>query len=261
MWTTDSIAMTTMTTMRTTRGDAGPVVRFCEPGVRRSTLLDSAVLTERERAASGAVPGAVLCAEVAETDEALAAKAAGGDRGAFTALIGRYEHRVYRFAFVRLGSEHDACEVAQETLMRAWKAAPSYRASAPYASWILSIAHNEIVNVVRRRRKDRRGIEARNAEPGGASSVSKDDEAEALPDVWRAAREVLEDSVFEIVWLRYAEDMEPRQIAVVTGRTPVGVRVLLHRARAKIMEALGPAEGEVETGCRVGGDNGSGVAK
>ena len=98
-------------------------------------------------------------------------------------------------------------------------------------------------------------------EPGGASSVSKDDEAEALPDVWRAAREVLEDSVFEIVWLRYAEDMEPRQIAVVTGRTPVGVRVLLHRARAKIMEALGPAEGAGESGCRVGGDVGSGVAK
>ncbi|MCA9271690.1 MAG: sigma-70 family RNA polymerase sigma factor [Phycisphaerales bacterium] len=196
------------------------------------------MLTERERAASGAVPGAVLRADVAESDEALAAKAAGGDRGAFTTLIGRYEHRVYRFAYVRLGSEHDACEVAQETLMRAWRAARSYRASAPYASWILSIAHNEIVNVVRRRRKDRRGIEARNAEPSVASDVERDE----LPDVWRAAREVLEDSVFEIVWLRYAEDMEPRQIAVVTGRTPVGVRVLLHRARAKIAEALGGVE-------------------
>lgn len=122
--------------------------------------------------------------------------------------------------------------------MRAWRAARSYRASAPYASWILSIAHNEIVNVVRRRRKDRRGIEARNAEPSVASDVERDE----LPDVWRAAREVLEDSVFEIVWLRYAEDMEPRQIAVVTGRTPVGVRVLLHRARAKIAEALGGVE-------------------
>lgn len=198
-----------------------------------------AVLTERERAASGNVPGAVLCADAHDSDESLAARAGKGDRGAFTTLIGRYEHRVYRFAFVRLGSEHDACEVAQETLMRAWKAAPSYRANAAYASWILSIAHNEIVNVVRRRRKDRRNRIGRNAEPGGASNVLKDDGAEALPDVWRAAREVLEDSVFEIVWLRYAEDMEPRQIATVTGRTPVGVRVLLHRARAKIAEALG----------------------
>lgn len=191
------------------------------------------------------VPGAVLRAGATESDEALAAKAAGGDRGAFTTLIGRYEHRVYRFAYVRLGSEHDACEVAQETLMRAWRAAPSYRASAPYASWILSIAHNEIVNVVRRRKKDRRGIEARNAEPGGASGVERDD----LPDVWRAAKEALDEPVFEIVWLRYAEDMEPKQIALVTGRTPVGVRVLLHRARAKIAEALGTVEAgsEVES--------------
>ncbi len=197
------------------------------------------MLTERERAASGNGPGAVLRAEADESDESLAGRAGDGDRGAFVTLVGRYEHRVYRFAFVRLGTEHDACEVAQETLMRAWRAASSYRASASYASWILAIAHNEIVNVVRRRKRDRRDRQPRNDEPTRASGVEKGVEKPDLPDVWRAAREALEDSVFEIVWLRYAEDMEPRQIALVTGRTPVGVRVLLHRARARIAEALG----------------------
>lgn len=192
-------------------------------------------MTDREKAASGAVPGAAARAETDEADEALALRAAQGDRGAFVTLVGRFEHRVYRFAYVRLGSEHDACEVAQETLMRAWRAAPSYRATSPYASWILSIAHHEIVNVVRRRKRDRRDRLARNAEPGLASDVWRGD----LPDVWRAARDVLENGVFEIVWLRYAEGLEPRQIAVVTGKSAVGVRVLLHRARAKIAEALG----------------------
>lgn len=198
------------------------------------------MLKERERAASGTVPGAVLRAESDATDEQLARLAGGGDRGAFVTLVGRYEHRVYRFAYVRLGTEHDACEVAQETLMRAWRAAASYRESASYASWILSIAHHEIVNVVRRRQRDRRDRQPRNDEPARSSNVEK--EAGELPDVWRAAREVLEDAVFEIVWLRYAEDMEPRQIALVTGRSAVGVRVLLHRARAKIAEALGASE-------------------
>ncbi len=126
------------------------------------------MLTERERAASGAVPGAVLRAEEVESDESLAGRAGAGDRGAFVTLVGRYEHRVYRFALVRLGTEHDACEVAQETLMRAWRAASSYRASSSYASWILAIAHNEIVNVVRRRKRDRRDRQSRNDGRAGA---------------------------------------------------------------------------------------------
>lgn len=182
-----------------------------------------------------------------DTDEALALRAATGDRPAFAALVARYEHRLYRFALVRLRSDHDACEVAQETLLRAWRAAPAYRASAPYASWILSIAHHEIVNVTRRRKRDQRDRNPpdrqtqppRNAEPPSASDVWDEAGSGPPPDVWRAAREALEAHVFEIVWLRYAEDLEPREIARVTGRTPVGVRVILHRARARIAEALG----------------------
>lgn len=196
------------------------------------------MLTDRTHTAPEADTGAVACAQagaLGETDDALALRAGAGDRGAFVTLVGRYEHRVYRFALVRLGSEHDACEVAQETLLRAWRAAPAYRASSAYASWVLSIAHHEIVNVVRRRKRDRRDRQARRVEPAYAPGVS----GEGLPDVWRTARDVLEDAVFEIVWLRYAEGLEPRQIAVVTGRSAVGVRVLLHRARLRIAEALG----------------------
>lgn len=195
-----------------------------------------------------------------DTDEALALRAASGDRPAFAALVARYEHRLYRFALVRLRSEHDACEVAQETLLRAWKAAPAYRASAPYASWILSIAHHEIVNVTRRRTRDRnppdrRAHPARNDEPPSASDVWDEANSGPPPDVWRAAREALEAHVFEIVWLRYAEDLEPREIARVTGRTPVGVRVILHRARARIAEALGAQLPESNAGPDAPGDD------
>ncbi len=42
----------------------------------------------------------------------------------------------------------------------------------------------------------------------------------------------------ELLWLRYGEDLEPAEIASVTRRTPVHVRVLLHRARAALAAAL-----------------------
>lgn len=195
------------------------------------------MLHERETAASGQSPGVALCAE---SDERLALLAAEGDRGAFGALVVRWERRLYRFVYVRLNSEHDSAEVVQETLLRAWRAMPRFKPSAKFSTWLFSIAHRETVNVVRRRQKDQK--DARREAP--TTQASAQAEGGLLAEVWQIARESLDDSVFEIVWLRYAEDMEPKQIAHVTGKTAVGVRVALHRARQRIADAIGDVETE-----------------
>ena len=199
------------------------------------------MVNERETAASGRGSGVAVCAE---SDEQLAQLAAGGDRGAFGTLVVRWERRLYRFVFVRLCSEHDAAEVVQETLMRAWRAMPRFRPTAKFSTWLFSIAHRETINVIRRRQKDQKDLRR--------EAPINDDREEAegglLAEVWEIARDILDTGVFEIVWLRYAEDMEPKQIARVTGKSAVGVRVSLHRARQRLAEAIG--ENGSESGVR-----------
>lgn len=186
--------------------------------------------------ALGDPPGVAPRAAEPETDESLALRAGAGDRGAFVALVDRYQHRIYRFALLRLGCEHDAREAAQETLLRAWRWADRYRAPAAYAPWIFTIAHHEIVNIIRGRRR-------RAVVPSSVTTDTRPEPiARALPDLWRTARDILDDGAFELLWLRYAEGLEPRQIALVTGRSAVGVRVMLHRARARIAAAVGAGE-------------------
>lgn len=174
----------------------------------------------------------------AKSDEQLALLAAGGDRGAFGTLVSRWESRLYRFVLVRLGSDHDSAEVVQETMLRAWRAMPRFKPSAKFSTWLFSIAHRETVNVVRRRQRDQK--DARREAP--ANETEERETGGLLAEVWRIARETLDDSVFEVVWLRYAEDMEPKQIARVTGKTAVGVRVALHRARQRLADAIGEQE-------------------
>lgn len=41
-----------------------------------------------------------------------------------------------------------------------------------------------------------------------------------------------------MIWLRYAEDLEPREIARVVGKTSVAVRVALSRARSRLADSL-----------------------
>ena len=186
----------------------------------------------RETAASGPGPGVAVCAP---TDAELAVRSASGDRSAFEVLVNRWQGRVFRFVLVRVRDEHDAAEVTQETLMRAFRSIGRYHSGRSFSTWLFAIAHRESVNVIRRRLRSARDAQ-RTIEPS-------DSDGDELPDVWALARRVLDDKGFEAVWLRYVEDLEAGEIAVVMGRSAVGVRVLLHRARTKLASALEETSG------------------
>jgi len=55
--------------------------------------------------------------------------------------------------------------------------------------------------------------------------------------VWTLAR-ALPDAQRETLWLRYSEDLSVDEIARVTGRTQIHVKVLLHRARSALGEQI-----------------------
>ena len=83
-------------------------------------------------------------------DEALAARAAGGDRAAFNALIGRYKDPLYRFVRRYIGEPDDAYDVLQDTFISAWMALGRYNSDRPFRPWIRTIALNKCRDFGRR---------------------------------------------------------------------------------------------------------------
>ena len=83
-------------------------------------------------------------------DEALLSGLAAGDPDAATAFIRRFQSRVYGLVLMIVRDEGTAEDVAQETFVRAWKHARSYDARrGRVATWLLTIARNLAVDVVR----------------------------------------------------------------------------------------------------------------
>ena len=81
---------------------------------------------------------------------ALLAEAAQGDRGAFDVLAGRLVLRLRRAAMRVLHDPAAAEDVAQDTLLRAWTRAASYRPEqASVATWLHRIAVNAAIDRVR----------------------------------------------------------------------------------------------------------------
>ena len=56
-------------------------------------------------------------------------------------------------------------------------------------------------------------------------------------NIWELAS-TLPAKEYEALWLRYAEDMPIKDIARVTKKSPITVRVLLYRARLNLAERI-----------------------
>src|SRR2546428_954085 len=94
------------------------------------------------------------------SDEALVARVASGDVGAFAALYDRYGTRVYAWAAHLLGVG-EADDVAQDVFLKLWHRATMFDPSrGRFAPWFGAVARHQILARARRLGRERRGCAA-----------------------------------------------------------------------------------------------------
>ena len=84
-------------------------------------------------------------------DEALASRAADGNEAAFTALYERYHGPLLGYCRSILLNAEDAHDATQNALENALRALPRREPGRALRPWLYRIAHNEAINIVRRR--------------------------------------------------------------------------------------------------------------
>ena len=77
-----------------------------------------------------------------DADQALVAAAQAGDADAVTALVQRYQTRIYNFALALTGNAADAEDLAQETFIRAFRGLHRFRGDSAFRNWLYRIAAN-----------------------------------------------------------------------------------------------------------------------
>ena len=88
----------------------------------------------------------------------LVGRARQGDEDAFASLVERHHAAVRQLVRTRLGNEHDAQEVVQETFVRAWRELPGLRDPARFPGWLRRIAERRCHDARRRWRQDAHGL-------------------------------------------------------------------------------------------------------
>lgn len=75
-----------------------------------------------------------------------------GEKQAFETLMARYIKTVYNFAYRLMGNTTDAEDVTQESFFKAWRYIKKYKPEFSFKTWILSIARNTAIDLMRKRK-------------------------------------------------------------------------------------------------------------
>jgi len=165
--------------------------------------------------------------------------AGGDDPEELHNLVVEHGDAIYRLALSVVRDQALAEDIAQETLVKAWLALPTFRADASMRSWVLRIAHNTAISTIRRRRAvvmdpDDFPEEATRPDRSVESRVQSDVVMSEFVD----ALDLLDDLSRSIVVLRELEGMAYDEIAEVLDVPMPTVKTRLLRARRKLGSAL-----------------------
>ena len=147
-----------------------------------------------------------------------------------------------------LGRVYPAEDAAQEVFLRAHRALASYDPTRPFEGWILTIASNYCIDVVRRRRKEAQlfGTE------GDERIAAEADDSDVLGDLLAQERATeLNAAIAELperyrlpLVLAYYSDASYDEVAAALGITRTHAGALICRAKQTLRRALAPASAE-----------------
>lgn len=174
-------------------------------------------------------------------EQELVSRAQKGDRAAFAALLREHQDEVYTLARRLVGDPHMASDVAQEALIRAWRALPRFRGDSRLSTWLYRITVNTAWTQKKRaRRNQATSIDDHLdvAAPAGADHPEVAGEILELRGRLRLALDRLPDAQREVVVLKDIYGWSHAEIAESMGISVTAAKVRLHRARARLARDL-----------------------
>lgn len=152
-------------------------------------------------------------------------------------LIVEHSDAVFRVAMSVTRDVTLAEDVAQDSLLKAWQALPSYRGEAPLRNWILRITHNTAISALRRRREELRDP-SELPERTSYVSVETTVQNRLAFDRFTVALEGLDDLSRSIVALRELEGFSYDEICEILELPLPTVKTRLLRARRQLARSL-----------------------
>ena len=161
----------------------------------------------------------------------------GRHRDALAACARTHGAIIGRLCMALLGSQADADEATQETLLRAHRSMATYRGEGSIKAWLCGIARHVCAHMLETRRRGREVLEL-------VPTDETTDDARALFAIKRRSRAVrdglakLKPSEREALVLRFVADLSHREIATACNLDEATARKRISRALARLRSVM-----------------------
>jgi RNA polymerase sigma factor (sigma-70 family) len=148
-------------------------------------------------------------------------------------IFDAYHQQLYRYCLAILGDRQDAEDALQETMVKVVRALPGEQREMALKPWLYRIAHNESIDLVRRRR---RNVPLEENQPAAGEALADQVETRRRLRQLIADVGVLPERQRGALLMRETGGLEFEEIAAALGTTPAVARQTLYEARLGLRE-------------------------
>lgn len=170
-----------------------------------------------------------------------------GDEEALGVLMDRYGGPLLHFAHRLVGDIHMAEEICQDTMLKAWQQAGTFRMDGHLKAWLFRVARNNAIDHIRRKRLPTEEFQVVYEAPTPDHLPDSEAERAWLSTVVLDALTLIPDQYREVILMRFFQDKCYQEISEILG-VPLGTvksrlnYALKGLAKVLLQRGLGPAE-------------------
>ena len=149
--------------------------------------------------------------------------------------ITNYRQRVFSFAYYSLRAREDAEDITQDVFIRLWQHWQKIDHER-LGSWLMRVAHNAVIDHVRRNRNERNRVDLAVGLENFTSVEDPELESEEFKQTLEAAIGSLQDPHRSILIMRDVQGLSYQEIEQSLNLSQSQVKVYLHRARRQLRQ-------------------------
>lgn len=174
------------------------------------------------------------------SDQDLAEKCASGSPGCFEELVRRYRKPLFKYLQSRVNTPEDIEELIQETFIKAFCHIKRFNPEHKFSTWIYTISTRLMYSYFRTQK-----ISGQNSELDDNLTGSEDsyDITHDCESIWEIAKQI-DPMEFEVLKLRFQEELTLEEIAVRINKNPEIARIILHKARRNLARKFKDTPGD-----------------
>jgi RNA polymerase sigma-70 factor, ECF subfamily len=174
-----------------------------------------------------------------QNEESLIRRAQQRDQVALTQLYEENFDRIYRYIVLKIGDRTEAEDMTQQVFLNAIQSIGSYSwKGMPFSSWLYRIAHNQIVDHLRKKSR-RITVPLDESIPAGEDDPRKTAELKIEIEEVTAAAKELTAAQQEVISLRFGGELSIAEVAKTMGKSEGAIKALQHSAIAALRKTLG----------------------